>query len=282
MTPKTPKTPKMTLVADNVGVLLKDRAALRGVSVALAAGSITAIVGPNGAGKSTLLRTLAGLRQPTTGHVTLDTGPIGDLDRRARARALAFLPQNPVVHWPLSVRAVVALGRLPHRSFLGGGSAAGESTADREAIDAAMTAMDVTRFAARSVAELSAGERARVLFARALAQEARILLADEPTAGLDPAHALDLFAVLQRLAAAGRTVAVVLHDLSLAARFCHFAVILAAGRVVAAGPAGETLTRERLTEAYGTAMAVGRVDGIPIVVPLGCGQGPAGQGCGWH
>ncbi len=257
----------MRLAANDICVTLKDRQVLFGVSAVLVPGQITAIVGPNGAGKSTLLRALAGLRRPTVGRVTIDGVPLSDLDRRTRARSVAFLPQNPQVHWPLSVRSVVALGRLPHHS-----SVARDTAADRQAILDAMTAMDITRFAARSVAELSGGERARVLFARALAQEAQILLADEPTAGLDPAHALDLFAILQRLAAEGRTIAVVLHDLSLAARFCQSAVILADGRVVAAGPAVETLTPERLTQAFGTAMAVGCIAGVPVVVPSERGQ----------
>ena len=258
----------MKLAADNISVRLKARAALDQVSLGLEPGRITAIVGPNGAGKSTLLRALAGLLPPFTGRITLGGRPIGEWDRSERARSLAFLPQNPVVHWPLAVRAVVALGRLPHR-----GTPAGESARDTEAIDAAMTATDVAAFATRPVSELSGGERARVLFARALAQEARFLLADEPTAGLDPAHALELFAILQRLAAEGRTIVVALHDLSLAARFCHDAVVLTGGRVVASGPSAETLTSERLSRAFGVAMATGQLDGVPVVIPLGPRQG---------
>ena len=254
----------MRLAAGEVSVSLKNRAILHRVSVALQPGRITAIVGPNGAGKSTLLKTMAGLLPMAQGRVTLEGCSIGDLDRRARARALAFLPQERTVHWPLAVRAIVALGRLPHQ-----GSAGGESPGDTEAIEAAMRAMDVAAFAARPVQELSGGERARALFARALAQEAAVLLADEPTAGLDPAHALELFAILRRLATEGRTIAVAMHDLSLAARFCHDAVILGEGRVLASGGVTETLTAEGLSSAFGVAMAVGRLDGIPVVIPLG-------------
>lgn len=252
----------MKLSAENIGVRLRDRTALDSVSITLAPGRITAIVGPNGAGKSTLLRALAGLAPPVSGSITLDGRPIGEWAQGERARTLAFLPQNPIVHWPLAVRAVVALGRLPHR-----GQFSAESARDTEAIETAMIAMDVADFGARPVTELSGGERARVLFARALAQEAPILLADEPTAGLDPAHALALFAILERLAAEGRTIAVALHDLSLAARFCHAAVVLAGGRVTASGSIAETLTAARLSDAFGVAMLAGTLDGIPVVVP---------------
>ncbi len=117
------------------------------------------------------------------------------------------------MHWPLAARAVVALGRLPHRD-------ATTAEADTAAIDAALAAMDIADLAERPVVELSGGERARVLVARALAQQTPLLLADEPTAGLDPAHALALFELFTRLAAEGRTVVVALHDLTLAARFC--------------------------------------------------------------
>jgi iron complex transport system ATP-binding protein len=128
--------------------------------------------------------------------------------------------------------------------------------------------MDLSEIAERPVDELSGGERARALFARALAQDAPIILADEPTAGLDPAHALELFAVLRRLAADGRTVAVALHDLSMAARFCHDIVLLEHGRLVAAGPAGEVLSAERMSRAFGVHLRFGQFDNIPIVVPI--------------
>jgi iron complex transport system ATP-binding protein len=126
----------------------------------------------------------------------------------------------------------------------------------------------VTALGARPVSALSGGELARVLFARALAQEAAVILADEPTAGLDPAHALGLFDVLQGLASHGRSVIVALHDLSLAARFCHDVVMLAGGRVAGAGAAADVLTADRLAPVFGARMAVGMIDGVAIVVPV--------------
>ncbi len=253
----------MRLAAENIDVRLTERLVLERVSVAIEPGRITAIVGPNGAGKSTLLRALAGLQPCAKGQVLLDHRAIGAHSRIERARALAYLPQDRQLNWPVAVRAIVALGRLPHRLS----PAAGESAADRAAIDAAMRTMDVANFAGRPATELSGGERARVFFARALAQEARILLADEPTAGLDPTHALELFACLSRLAAEGRSIAIALHDLSFATRFCHDAVILAGGRVLASGTTTDVLTAERLTAAFGVTMVTGTVAGVPVVVP---------------
>lgn len=253
----------MTLRAEAIAVSLGHRPVLSGVSMACAAGRITGLVGPNGAGKSTLLKALAGVVPLAAGQVTLAGQPITTLPPSELGRRLAYLPQERRVHWPLAARAVVALGRLPHRTGRGG-----ESNADRTAIVQAMDAMHVAHLASRPVSAISGGELARVLLARALAQDAAVIVADEPTAGLDPAHALALFDVLGRLAAAGRTIVVALHDLSLAARFCHDVVLLADGRVAAAGAAAHVLVPARLDAVFGARMAVGRLEGVPIVVPI--------------
>lgn len=250
----------MSLAAEDIHVALRGRPVLQGVSVAVASGEILAVVGPNGAGKSTLLKTLAGLLAPVAGSVAFDGHPLAGLDRRSLGRLIAYLPQHRVVHWPMRVRSVVALGRLVHRGA--------DGARDANAIAGALAAMDVTGFAERSVAELSGGERARVLVARALAQEAVVLLADEPTAGLDPAHALALFGHFRQLAAAGRSVIVALHDLSLAARFADRVLLLREGRALGAGAPGVVLTAESLAAAYGIRATVAEIAGLPVVVPV--------------
>jgi iron complex transport system ATP-binding protein len=249
----------LSLEAKSVTVRLAARTILEAVSCQADRGRITAIIGPNGAGKSTLLRCMAGLLPLEGGAVEIEGRAISSFDRRELARQVAYLPQDRTVHWPLAARAIVALGRLPYR---------GQLLNDAEAIESAMQAMDVKEFADRPIAQLSGGEQARVLVARALAQESGILIADEPTAGLDPAHSLELFATFQRLAAEGRAVAIALHDLTLAARFCHHVVLLVAGRVAAAGPAAEILTPGPLSAAFGVSIASGAVEGVPVVVPV--------------
>ncbi len=247
----------MSIAAANLRLDLGGRTILDHIDVAVPAGSITAVVGPNGAGKSTLLRAFAGLVAPAAGTVTLDGRPLADFDRPALARAIAYLPQERAVHWPLAARAVAALGRLPHGGGIGD-----------PAVDAALAAMDVTHLADRPILELSGGERARVLVARALAQEAPLLIADEPTAGLDPAHALALFELFKRLTGTGRTVIVALHDLSLAARFADHVVLLAGSRVAAVGRPADVLTPRHLQPAFGVTMLCTTVDGLPIVAPV--------------
>lgn len=249
----------MSLEANSVMVRLSRRLILEGVSCSAERGRITAIIGPNGAGKSTLLRTMAGLLTPESGAVEIEGRVLSSFDRRDLARQIAYLPQDRTVHWPLAARAIVALGRLPHR---------GGSNSSDPAIDAAMRAMDVLELADRPISQLSGGEQARVLVARALAQESGILIADEPTAGLDPAHALELFAIFTRLAAEGRAVVIALHDLTLAARFCHHVVLLVAGRVAASGPAAEILMPEPLSAAFGVSIASGTIEGVPVVLPV--------------
>ena len=251
----------MRIEAHGLHVRLGRREVLRGLDFVAHPGEMTAVIGPNGAGKTTLLKALAGLLAPSAGTVSLQGSALAGWLPRARARALAYLPQERITHWALSARALVALGRLPHQPL-----GASESPADGRAIDAALAAMDIGHLAARPVSEMSGGERTRVLIARALAQEPAALIADEPVAGLDPAHQLALFGHLTALASAGRTVVVALHDLSLAARFCHRIVLMQSGRSVAAGAAEEVLTREHLAAVYRIAAQYTRIDSIPVVL----------------
>lgn len=252
----------MMLAANDASVRLGGRRVIETISTGVGAGELVAVVGPNGAGKSTLLKLMAGLLAPEAGEIALEGANIATVPRRERARRIAYLPQDRTVHWALAASRVVALGRLPHRSF-----AAAESAADRVAIEAAMARMDVTHLAARPVTTLSGGELARVLIARALAQDTRLLLADEPAAGLDPAHSLALFGELARLAAEGKAVMTALHDLSLAFRFATRVVLLRAGQCLADGPPAQVLNKANLALAFGIDAIVTEIEGIPVVLP---------------
>lgn len=258
----TPAEPLLRM--RDIVVSLGGRQVLSEASLDVAAGEIVAVVGPNGAGKSTLLRAAAGLLRGDRGSVTLLDRPLDAWDRAGLAATVAYLPQDGRVHWPLSVRSVVGLGRIPFRTRFGAMSAV-----DEAAVAAAMAAADVTTFADRSVGALSGGERSRVLLARALAQGARLLIADEPTAGLDPGHVLAMFEHFVRLADARHAIVVALHDLSAAARYCHRVVLLKAGRVVAAGPPREVLTPDSLADAYGIAAELVEIAGVPTIVAKG-------------
>ena len=236
----------MALILDGVTIRLGGRNVLDAVTATLRPGRVTAILGPNGAGKSTLLRAAAGLLAPAAGTVRILDWPVGDIDPRERARTIGYLPQGGIVHWNLPVRELVRLGRLPH------GTARG---ADDAAVDRALALTDTVAFADRPVLTLSGGERARVLLARVLAGEPRWLLADEPLANLDPAHALDLVARLREIAAAGTGVLLVAHDLLLAQGAADDVLLLADGRLVAHGPASEVLTPDHLARAFGIRVA---------------------------
>ena len=254
----------MTMLAfHDARVTLGGHCALDGVSLSFEAGELVGIMGPNGAGKSTLLRAGAGLQRLDGGRVTVRERSIADWPRRDIARVLSFLPQGGTVHWPLSVRALVALGRLPHHQPF-----ARAALADEVAIDAALRACEVETLAERPVTHLSGGERARVLLARALAAEAPILFADEPFAQLDPSHQIHAMEVLQATAHKGTLVLVVLHDLSVAARFCDRIVLLNEGRIVADGTPDAVLTREVLNQTFGVDALIGRHGDARYVVPL--------------
>ena len=256
----------MTLAAVNVEVSYEARPAVRATTLALLPGELIALVGPNGAGKSTLLRALAGL-VGYRGTVTWQGAALAQLDGRTRARTVAYLPQDPPVHWPLAARELVALGRLPHRAY-----GANENAADAAAVTAAMRETDTLEFAGRSVSRLSVGERARVLLARALAVEAPVLLADEPIAMLDPYHQLDVLDTLRAYAAgreAGskRLVVVVLHDLGLAARFCDRVLLMDGGAIVGDGPPDQALGAEAIRAHYRVEPFIARHEGEPLIVP---------------
>ena len=257
----------MTLAAVDVEVRYESRVAVRGATVTLEPGALVALIGPNGAGKSTLMRALAGL-VAHAGTVSWRGAMLAGLDSRSRARTVAYLPQDPPVHWPLAVRELVALGRLPHRAYGEHGKAA-----DDAAVAAAMRHTDTLAFAQRSVARLSVGERARVLLARALAVEAPVLLVDEPIAMLDPYHQLDVMSTLRGYAsglgdgAGPRLVVAVLHDLGLAARFCDRVLLMDSGAIVGDGPPDATLGAAAIRSHYRVEPFIARHDGEPLVVP---------------
>ena len=235
----------MSLVAEQVTVRLGGRAVVDAVSLAFAAGQVTAVVGPNGAGKSTLLACLAGLRAPHDGAVRLDERPLPAFGDRERARRIGYLPQTPEIAWPLDVHTFVRLGRTAHRGLFG------ESRADAQAVDRALERTELTAFADRDVTSLSGGERARALIARALAGEPTWLLADEPLTGLDMGHQLAAASLLREVAAGGVGVVATVHDLAFAARASDRVVVLAAGRVLADGTPTEALSPPVLAQAYG-------------------------------
>jgi iron complex transport system ATP-binding protein len=221
------------------------------------------VIGPNGAGKSTLARAVLGLVAPAAGRILIDDTPLDELTRPELARRIAYLPQGQQLGWPLSVARLVALGRLPHLAPF-----SRLADCDRAAIDRAMARTDVAVLAARTATELSGGERARTLLARALAVEAPALIADEPLAALDPAHQLDVMALLAEEAGQGRLVVAVLHDLAMAARFCQRLLLLSDGRLIADGPPDAVLTAERLAGAYGVRAWNGEAEGHRLVVPI--------------
>lgn len=223
------------------------------VSADIRPGGLVAIVGPNGAGKTTLLKLLAGELAPTAGSVSIGGTPSTDHHPSDLALLRCFLPHAPAPDVPFSAAEVVALGRHPHRR-----SPSNSSERDREAVESAMEQTDTTRFAARSFPTLSGGEQMRVSIARVLAQDTPIILLDEPTASLDVSHQERILRRLRAIAAEGRTVVAVLHDLNAAAAHAGEIILLADGAVAARGTPDEVLDETILSQAYLHPMRVTR------------------------
>lgn len=258
----SPSTPALQL--QDVSLSYGDTAVLQALSLAIEPGAFTAIVGPNGCGKSTLLRVLGGALAPTQGQARLDGANLATLRRKAVARRLAYLPQNPVAPEMISVRDLVSRGRYPHQTLL-----RQWSPADARAVDAALADTDLAELADHPVYTLSGGQRQRAWLALVLAQDAGIMLLDEPTTFLDIRHQIDLLELCARLHQAGRTLVVVLHDLNLAFRYAGRVVMMRSGRVQAQGDVREVVTEDSMRQVFDLDCRVlpDPETGSPMIVP---------------
>jgi iron complex transport system ATP-binding protein len=250
------------LTAYHVTVRIDGRAIVSGVSLEVDADGWLAIIGPNGAGKSTLLRALAGL-VPFEGWVEIGGMRVDTMRPRDRARYIALVPQTPVIPPAIPVTDYVMLGRTPHIGLLGT-----ERQSDRAIVAEVMELLDLGPFATRRVETLSGGERQRVLIARALAQQAPVLLLDEPTTALDIGHQQDVLELVDELRhARGLTVVSTMHDLTLAGRYSDQLLLLSRGAAVTTGSSHDVLTEEHIARHYGAAVRILHDEHGLVVVP---------------
>lgn len=246
--------------AEQVTIELGGRAVVQDVDLEVPTGQLLALVGPNGAGKSTLLAALSGERQPTSGRVLVGDRSMHEYASLELARVRSMLTQDNAVSFPFLVSEVVEMGRSPW-------ARTPERESDAVAIDTATSRTDVAHLLERRFTELSGGERARVSLARVLAQDTPIVLLDEPTAALDLRHQEDVLRIARELAAEGRTVVVVLHDLSLAGAYADRVALMQDGRIRALGTPVEVLTEQLVEEVYAVDVEVLVRDGRPLIVP---------------
>jgi iron complex transport system ATP-binding protein len=266
MTAREPGPPWPDPIVDLRGVSFAyaGTPALEGVSFSARAGEFVGLLGPNGSGKSTLVRLAAGLLEPHSGEVRLAGLDPRRGPRRNVARVCALVPQEPRVAWPFTVREAVMMGRSPRQGLL-----ALPSRFDHGAVEGALRACDLLHLADRRLDALSGGERRRVFFARALAQEPRVLLLDEPTAFLDLGHQVAAMRMAREAARGGLCVVAVLHDLNLAAAACDRVAVLSRGRISAEGPPAEVLTEERVRDVWEVPVWRGEngATGAAVVLP---------------
>ena len=245
------------LIVRDVSVHAGTAVLVKRASFSLCRGELIVLLGPNGAGKTSLIRAALGLEKPSEGTSNLDGSPTHLLHPAARAQKIAYLPQQRPLAWPAWVRDVVALGRFSH-----GASNGRLNDVDGSAVQRSIEACNLTHLADRSADTLSGGERARMHCARAFAAEAPLLIADEPTAALDPRHQFRVMDLLARYVGEGAGALVILHDIQLAARYASRLLWMKEGQILADGSPSETLTAKRIETVYGVKARIesGRVE----------------------
>jgi iron complex transport system ATP-binding protein len=236
------------------------RTVLTGINLDIRAGGITTLLGPNGSGKSTLLKTFVGEISPMGGEIRIQGKQAQTLTARERAKMIAFVPSEEKSRFPFTVREIVAMGRIPYSEGLF------DSDEDKRITEDAMAKAECAELADRPITNVSAGERQRALIARALAQQAPLLLLDEPTSHLDPGHQVNFVLLIRQLAASGLSILVALHDLNLAAHLAHDGILFHEGKIACAGKIGEVLNSTDLDRAYGTSFE--RIKGSDGIVRL--------------
>lgn len=230
---------------------------VNGLDCSVPEGEIFGVIGPNGSGKSSLLKVLAGLVQPQEGTVRLFGERLDAVPRDSIARQVAYMPQDLSSDFPFSVLDMVLMGRFPYRQRGMWNLLGWEHGADLSVVEHAMAQADVTHLADREMSTLSAGERQRVLLARALAQEPRVLLLDEPTAHLDLQHQLDVCRILKRVhSQLGMTVLLVSHDINLASQYCDHILMMKGGRRICLGSPEEVINQSNLSQVYGCQVSI--------------------------
>ncbi len=234
------------LSAHNIDYRIEAIRILEKIDIRVEAGELVGLIGPNGAGKSSLLRLLTGVEECSGGEVRIDGKPLALMSAGQRARRMGYLAQGAMAYWPINVEKVVELGRIPYQKWWQQPSAE-----DRLKVEAAMVTTETLAFRNRIVTTLSGGEQTLVMLARIFAAEPDLIFADEPVAALDPYHQLHVMETLRNHAAENHAAVVVLHDLSLAARFCDRLYLLNFGRLDCSGSVRDVLTRENIARVYG-------------------------------
>jgi len=250
----------------NLAICYDEQPILTDISLTIEEREFFVIIGPNGSGKTSLLKAIAGLITPTAGRINILGREVGDYTRKRLARCLAMVPQQMPTDFPFSVAETVLMGRSPHLGFM-----ASEQQEDYNIAKQAMEFTNITNLAGRRLDQLSGGERQRVIIARAICQRPRILLLDEPTASLDPAHQINIMDLLAELQANyDVTVVMVSHDLNLASLYGNRLLLINQGTALRIGTPQEVLEKKLLEEAYGCAMLVDEhpLAKVPRILPI--------------
>jgi iron complex transport system ATP-binding protein len=254
----------MSVAVTHLSVRAGAKVLVDDVNLDIGPGTWCTIIGPNGAGKTSLVESIAGLRRPSTGSISISGRSLDSMNERERARAVSLVPQHPVIPSGMSVYDYLALGRIAYHGLF-----RNASPHDRTIIESVIERLGLAEFRDRDVITLSGGERQRMVLARALVQSTMVVVLDEPTTGLDLRHQMELLELLkEEIAQCGLTVVATLHDLTLAGQFADRLVLLDDGRVILDGPASQVVRSDELARHYGMNLRVVDVDGADVVVPV--------------